>query len=102
MNPNILYNIVCLMILNISFSQTTYLKATGKDSISEIFLKKIKTKNTFKNIKELQNELERIKVEASRHGYFNTSIKKQKVNDSTQFYSLKLNNRACCSVHSFR
>jgi len=90
----ILYHIIYILFLNLSFSQNIHLESRGTDSISELFLRKIKLKKSFKNLQSLQTEIDNVKTTALNRGYFNAEFpSKTKINDSTHLQKVTLNFR---------
>ncbi|PHS08440.1 MAG: hypothetical protein COA88_06870 [Kordia sp.] len=90
----LLYHIIYILFLNLSFSQNTHLKLKGTDSVSESFLSKINFKKNFEDLKSLQNEIDNVKKEALNLGYFNSHFpSKTKTNDSSYLQKVTLNFR---------
>lgn len=87
-----LYHIIYILFLSASFSQNTYLKLKGQDSVSSKHIKNTSYKSQFKDLKSLQQEVSKTRQQLQNLGYFNNSVTDiKKLNDSTYTSAIKLN-----------
>ncbi len=87
-----LYHIIYILFLSTGFSQNTYLKLKGQDSISNKYIKNTNYISQFKDLKTLQQEVAKARHKLQNLGYFNSNVTDiKKLNDSTYTSSIKLN-----------
>ena len=93
MNKILFYHIILLLSFSqLTVAQKVYLNLKGADSISSSFIKKNKFNTAFNNTKELTNNLDQLKTQINRNGFFNyTTTPLIQTNDSTYTLTLQLN-----------